>query len=201
MTDGSVPGPVAGAPAAATARMARAVAALGHGLGLRPVADADRPALRRIVGDAYAEFGCGELWSDGEDADLEAPGTAAAASGRRWWVVTDPGSVAPAGEPTPRIVASCALGRPGRQGDRPAVSLHRLYLEPAVRGVGLATALVAAAAEEARRDGAAVLVAWSDTRLTAAHARYGALGFRRAPDTRELHDPAGTVEFRFELDL
>ncbi len=186
---------------AATARMAAAVAALGRGLGLREVVDADRPALRRVVGGAYAEFGCGELWSEGEDADLEAPGTYAAAHGRRWWVVTDAALAAPDGESGPRVVASCALGPAGMRAGRPTVSLHRLYLEPAVRGGGLATALVRAAAAEARRDGADVLIAWSDTRLTAAHARYGALGFTRAEDTRELHDPAGTVEFRFELEL
>jgi GNAT superfamily N-acetyltransferase len=185
----------------ATQRIAAAVAALDRGLGLRAATDADRPALRRIVGGAYAEFGCGELWSEGEDADLEAPGTYAAAQGRRWWVVTDPAIEAPSGEPVPRIVASCALGPAGERDGRSTVTLHRLYLEPSVRGGGLATALVRAAADEARRDGADVLVAWSDTRLTAAHARYEVLGFTRASDTRELHDPAGTVEFRFELDL
>ena len=187
--------------AAATARMAAAVTALGRGLDLRTVTDADRPALRRVVGGAYAEFGCGELWSEGEDADLEAPGTYAATHGRRWWVVTDATAPTPADEAGPRVVASCALGPAGLRDGRPTVALHRLYLEPAVRGGGLATALVRAAAAEARRDGADVLIAWSDTRLTAAHARYATLGFTRAADTRELHDPAGTVEFRFELDL
>jgi GNAT superfamily N-acetyltransferase len=185
----------------ATARVAAAVATLGRGLGVRRAGDGDRAGLRRIIGDAYAEFGCGELWSEGEDADLEAPGTSAAGRGRAWWVVTDAARPAPAGEDGPRIVASMAVGPLGAQDGRPAVALHRLYLEPAVRGAGLATALIDAAAEEARRAGAEVLVAWSDTRLTAAHARYAALGFRRAPDTRELHDPAGTVEFRFERDL
>ena len=187
--------------AAATGRMAAAVTALGRGLVLREVTDADRPALRRVVGGAYAEFGCGELWSEGEDADLEAPATYAAAHGRRWWVITDPAAGPVDGEPGPRVVGSCALGPPGIREGRPTVSLHRLYLEPAARGGGLATALIGAAATEARRDGADVLIAWSDTRLTAAHARYASLGFTRAPDTRELHDPAGTVEYRFELDL
>jgi GNAT superfamily N-acetyltransferase len=185
----------------ATARVAAAVAALGGDLGVRAVTDADRPALRRIVGGAYAEFGCGELWSEGEDADLEAPATRARDRGRRWWVVTDPSRPTPEGEPDPRVIASVAIGPLGRQDGRPAVQLHRLYLEPTARGGGLATTLIAAVADEARRDGAAVLVAWSDTRLTAAHGRYAALGFRRAADTRELHDPAGTVEYRFELDL
>jgi GNAT superfamily N-acetyltransferase len=186
---------------AATARVAAAVSTLGRGLGVRRAGDGDRAALRRIVGGAYAEFGCGALWSEGEDADLEAPGTYAAEKGRGWWVVTDPDRPVPAGESGPRVVASMAVGPLGERDGRPAVSLHRLYLEPAVRGGGLATALIDAASEEARRAGAAVLVAWSDTRLTAAHARYEALGFRRAPDTRELHDPAGTVEHRFERDL
>lgn len=185
----------------ATDRIAAAVMGLGRGLTVRTAADEDRPALRRIVGGAYAEFGCGELWTEGEDADLEAAGTYAAAHGRRWWVVLDPSAAPADGEPAPRIVASCALGPVGPRGGRPTVALHRLYLEPAVRGGGLATALVRAAADAARDDGAEVLIAWSDTRLTAAHARYAALGFVRADDTRELHDPAGTVEYRFEFDL
>lgn len=199
MSDDATPGTPL--PAAVTARMAAAVVDLGRGLLLRTVRDDDRPALRRVVGGAYAEFGCGELWSEGEDADLEAPATYAAAHGRRWWVVTAPAPAPPDGEPAPRVVASCALGPLRDRAGRPTVALHRLYLEPSARGGGLATALVGAAAGAAGAAGAAVLIAWSDTRLTAAHARYAALGFRRAPDTRELHDPAGTVEYRFELDL
>jgi hypothetical protein len=65
----------------------------------------------------------------------------------------------------------------------------------------MASALVAGIAAEARHLGAQRLIAWSDTRLVAAHVRYEALGFVLAGMSRELGDPAGTTEIRFDLPL
>lgn len=186
----------------ATARLAAAVAPVLHtGQRLRTVTDADGPALVALVGAAYDEYACGPLDPDGFDADLVAPATTASSAGRSWWVVTD----------AERIVASVAHGAPHRS-DVPGagwtitvppavVELHRLYLAPEVRGAGLATALVRAVADEARIVGAGALVAWSDTRLVDAHARYLRLGFLLTGARRELHDPAGTTELHFALSL
>ena len=173
---------------AATARMAAAVAGvLRAGRTLREVADADGPGLTALIEAAYDEYACGPLDPDGFDDDLAAPARSARGSGRSWWVVIDRGLV----------VASVAHGP--LHGS--AVELHRLYLAPAMRGSGLATALVTAVADEARRIGARTLDAWSDTRLVAAHARYLALGFTLTGAQRELHDPAGTTEVHFSLPL
>lgn len=173
---------------AATARVSAAVTrVLRGGQELRAVTDADGPGLTALVGAAYDEYACGPLDPDGFDADLAAPATSAATSGRSWWVVVD----------REAVVASVAHG--GLHGT--AVELHRLYLAPAVRGAGLATTLVTAVADEARRLGASTLEAWSDTRLVAAHARYLALGFSSTGTQRELHDPAGTTELHFALPL
>lgn len=172
----------------ATGRLTTAVAPLlREGQRIRTASDADGPALLALVGAAYDEFACGPLDPHGFDADLTAPATSAARAGRRWWVVTDGGTV----------IASVAHGP--LHGS--VVELHRLYLAPVARGVGLATALVAGIAEEARQLGARTLDAWSDTRLAAAHVRYQALGFVATGARRELHDPADTTELHFSLRL
>lgn len=178
-----------------------------HALNLRPVRDTDAAALSSLVGAAYDEFDCGPLDPDGFDADLALPASRAIERRRRWWVVES--SLPPAGA---HVVASVAHGRlhhaspEARTGgsevtNAGAVELHRLYLDPSVRGTGLGQVLLDAIAHEARRLGAGHLVAWSDTRLFRAHARYLAAGFRLAAQTRRLDDPAGSVEACFVLDL
>jgi len=176
-------------------------------LNLRPVRDTDAAALSALIGAAYDEFDCGPLDPGGFDADLALPASRALERRRRWWVVESilpPDGVA--------VVASVAHGQlhaPApdlRSGgveiaNAGAVELHRLYLDPSVRGTGLGQLLLDGVAEEARRLGAAHLVAWSDTRLVRAHARYLAAGFRMAARTRRLDDPAGSVEACFVLDL
>lgn len=175
------------------ALLTAAVARLGRDdLALRAVRDTDGPALTALIGAAYDEYACGPLDPDGFDADLAAPATFAAERGRAWWVVT----VAD----TP--VASVALGGPHEDATgRPIRELHRLYLAPAARGSGLASALVGALADGARALGAVALDAWSDSRLVAAHTRYLALGFVLSGASRELHDPASTCEVHFVLPL
>jgi GNAT superfamily N-acetyltransferase len=181
----------------ATQRMAERVSgSLRPGLSLREVLDVDGPGLLALVGAAYDEYACGPMDPGGFDADLQLPASAAAERRRRWWVVTD-GHLGPG-----MVLASVALGplHPSPDGAA-AMELHRLYLAPEVRGAGLATALVGGVAEEARLAGAARLEAWSDTRLVDAHRRYLALGFTLADGERELHDPAGTTELLFTLEL
>lgn len=180
----------------ATERLAARVEALGHaGLRVRRVEDTDGPALTALVGAAYDEYACGPLDPELFDADLARPATTAQESGRSWWVVVRSG-------PGPALVASVAHGPLRRPADAPAtMELHRLYLAPGVRGLGLATALLEGIIEEARGAGADVLEAWSDTRLQDAHRRYHLLGLRSTGDRRDLGDPAGTTELRFALPL
>lgn len=176
-------------------------------LHLRPVRDTDAAALTSLIGDAYDEFDCGPLDPDGFDADLALPASRAIERHRRWWVIES--ILPPAGMAVVASVAHGQLHAPApdlRSGgveiaNAGAVELHRLYLDPSVRGTGLGQLLLGGVAEEARRLGAAHLVAWSDTRLVRAHARYLAAGFRMAARTRRLDDPAGSVEACFVLDL
>jgi len=177
--------------AGATERMAARL--VQPGLSLRAVVDTDGAALVELIAAAYDEFACGPMDPDGFDADLARPATHAGRRDRRWWVVTTDAAAA--------VVASVRHTPLVVDGRGRHVELQRLYLSPPVRGVGLAHALIDGVAEEARRLGAERLEAWSDTRLTRAHARYLSMDFTVAPDTRDLADPAQTTELRFELDL
>ena len=191
-------------PDAATARMVELLRTSGVSyrpdgapLVLRRVLDTDGPVLTRLIADAYDEFGCGPADPGGFDADLAMPASYAQQRARRWWVVTDEHDV---------VLASAAHSEL-RPAPDPApdgtftVELQRLYLAPSARGSGLASLLIRGIASEAQLLGASRLIAWSDTRLTAAHTRYLAIGFSLADASRRLDDPAGSVEIRFELAL
>lgn len=152
--------------------------------GLRPVTDADAAGLIALVASAYAEYpGC-VLDLPGVDDDLPAPATTAATRGSPWWVL----------ERDATVVGSIGAG-PLR--DDGHVELKRLYLAAPFRGQGLASALVAVVEAYARDRGAQAVDLWSDTRFTAAHHRYRALGYVDTGETRELHDPSDTTEYRF----
>jgi putative acetyltransferase len=156
--------------------------------GLRPIRDEDAPAVIELVEAAYAEHpGC-VLDLPGVDADLGAPATVAAGRGSPWWVVEDAG----------RVIATIGAGAPRDDG---GLELKRLYLAADARGRGLATALVRHVEAHARQVGARYVDLWSDTRFTRAHHRYEQLGYTRTGETRELHDPSDTTEYRFVREL
>ncbi len=191
----------------ATSRMATRLEAAdlaqraGAPFALRSVRDSDGPGLTRLILEAYDEFDCGPADLGGFDADLARPATYAGEHARRWWVVTDAqGLVVASAAHSQLRVTPRPEGAPRDEGPS-MVELQRLYLTPRVRGSGLASLLIRGIATEADLLGADQLVAWSDTRLTAAHVRYLAIGFALSAASRRLDDPAGSVEIRFELDL
>lgn len=65
-------------------------------------------------------------------------------------------------------------------------------------GAGSAAAYLVEAEAAARQVG--VITLWSDIRFEAAHAFYGARGFRRT-GRRHLDDASLSVEYRFRKDL
>jgi GNAT superfamily N-acetyltransferase len=153
--------------------------------GMRRVRDDDSPRLIDLIVAAYDEHpGC-VLDLPGVDDDLPAPGTTAARRGSPWWVV----------ERDDRLLASVGVGPLTPDG---SVELKRLYLAAAARGRGLATRLVEVVERHAAGLGASRVVLWSDTRFADAHHRYEVLGYVRQPETRRLHDPSDTTEYRFE---
>jgi len=159
-------------------------------LTLRPVTDADGPAMAALVGGCYAEYDGMVLELDGEDSDLPTPATAYAAKGGSLWVVTDARGT---------VIASVGV-RPST--DAPdAWELKRMYVTAAARRQGLAAALLGFAENEARRRGADRMTLWSDTRLTDAHRFYERHGYTRGTQTRELNDLSNSIEYFFDRRL
>jgi putative acetyltransferase len=154
----------------------------------RAVTDRDRDGLVGLVGAAYGEHpGC-VLDLPGVDADLQEPATVAARRGGRWWVVDD-------GD---RLVASVGTGPRHADG---SLELKRLYVATSHRRRGLARSLVARVERHASKLGATTIELWSDTRFRDAHRLYEGLGYRPTGETRVLHDPSDTTEYRFERSI
>jgi putative acetyltransferase len=159
-----------------------------EGAALRAITDADAEAVTSLVGRAYAEHDGCVLDLPGVDADLLEPASAAARRGGRWWVVEDDG----------RVVASVGTGP---RHDDGLMELKRLYVAASHRRRGWARSLVARVEAHAAGHGVRAVELWSDTRFADAHALYAELGYVRTGDTRRLHDPSDTTEYRFTRAL
>ena len=159
--------------------------------GLRGVVDADTDGLVTLIGAAYAEHpGC-VLDLPGVDADLRAPARTVAERGGVWWVL----DAATGDDRALDATVGCGPVVDG------TAELKRLYVAAPARGRGLGSALVAAVEHHAATRGAQAVELWSDTRFTAAHRRYTALGYHRTGEARALHDPSDTTEWRFVRQL
>jgi predicted GNAT family N-acyltransferase len=154
---------------------------------LRDARDEDSAALITLVGDAWSEYPGTVLDVDGEEPWLRAPASAYAALDGRIWVVTQDGSL-----------VACAAMKPGEPG---AIELKSLYVSAKARRQGLGEFLTELVELEAARRGAHRVDLWSDSRFADAHRLYTRLGYRRLPQTRELHDLSNTTEYAFTKDL
>jgi len=156
------------------------------GFVLRPARDEDSAAFLSILEAVFAEYpGC-VLVLD-EEPEMQRPASAFAALGGQIWALERAGEV---------------LGMVALKPSEPrSIELKKLYLLPPARGLGLGRALIEHVEAEARRRGALRVHLWSDTRFTAAHRVYERLGYRRLPETRDLHDASATVEFHYEKSL
>ena len=154
---------------------------------VRPVRDGDSAALVDLIGGCWSEYpGC-VLDVDGEEPWLRAPASAYDAWSGRMWVVEVDGAV-----------RACVGLKPLGDG---VAELKSLYVAAPARRRGLGERLTALVEQEARALGCRRMELWSDTRFADAHRLYERLGYRRLPQTRELHDLSNTTEYAFTKDL
>lgn len=154
---------------------------------IREGADDDGPGLARLIAGVFDEYeGC--LYEPSEFPELERPASAYAERGGRLWVVAQ----------DDRLVGALAIAAHHRPGE---FEISKVYLDKAVRGKGLAAALLAGADAFAAASGAARLSLWTDTRFGRGHAFYERHGFVRMPGVRALHDASATLEYHFARDV
>lgn len=144
---------------------------------------ADAPGVIDLIGRVFVEYGW--IWEPATEVpDLlrwtphyEPPHGA-------FFVVRD-------GE---RVVGSVGVDRT----DDDIAELHRLYLDPVLRGRGLGNALVETVLGWCRDSGVTRLVLWSDTRFAHAHRLYLRHGFRQTGERVLPEDINQTREYHFE---
>src|SRR5262249_56579555 len=82
-----------------------------------------------------------------------------------------------------------------------AVEGKHLSVAPAARRRGLGGRLARLVEERALDLGRTRVDLWTDPRFTDANRLYERLGYERGPETRELHDLSGTIEYFYSKRL
>ena len=144
---------------------------------------ADAPGVIDLIGRVFVEYGW--IWEPATEVpDL-----------LRWAPHYEPPRgaffVVREGE---RIVGSVGVDRGGDG----TAELHRLYLDPTLRGRGLGNALVETVLGWCRDSGVTRLMLWSDTRFEHAHRLYLRHGFRQTGERELPEDINQTREYSFE---
>jgi len=153
---------------------------------IRDGQNSDSDALIALIASVYAEYpGC-VLDVDGEAPHLRRPASAFGEWGGRLWVSELHGQIA---------------GCVGFADHGEAVEVKHLYVAPAARRRGLGGRLARLVEERARDLGRTRVELWTDTRFTDAHRLYERLGYERGPETRELNDLSGTIEYFYSKRL
>ena len=96
-----------------------------------------------------------------------------------------------------RVVGSVGVDRSAAG----TAELHRLYLDPALRGRGYGDALVETILGWCRDERVPSLDLWSDTRFTHAHRLYLRHGFRQTGERTLAGDINHTREYHFEREV
>jgi GNAT superfamily N-acetyltransferase len=153
------------------------------GVTVVPATRADAAGVIDLIGRVFVEYGW--IW----DPAVEVPDLL------RWAPHYEP----PHGAFWVIRRADVVVGSVGV--DRPAADtaeLHRLYLDPAVRGRGLGDALVGTVLAWCRRERIPRVVLWSDTRFVHAHRLYLRHGFHQTGERALPEDVNQTREYHFE---
>jgi GNAT superfamily N-acetyltransferase len=151
---------------------------------ITPATRADAPGVIDLIGRVFVEYGW--IWEPATEVPDLLRWTPHYAPPRGAFFVVREGE---------RIVGSVGVDRVG---GGVTAELHRLYLDPAMRGRGLGEALVNTILDWCRTHGVARLVLWSDTRFTHAHRLYLRTGFRQTGERELPEDINQSREYSFE---
>lgn len=155
---------------------------------IRPVENADGPGLARLIARVFADYPNAPFVA-AEFPELAAPRDHYVGKKRgAFWVVEVDGIVAGS-------LAVCPTDRAETH------ELFKVYLAHALRGTGLAQALLSRAIDTARDAGANELRLWTDTRFVAGHRFYEKAGFMRQPVVRFLADATDAWEYCYTKAL
>jgi len=150
-----------------------------------PAARADAAGVIDLIGRVFVEYGW--IWDPATEVPDLFRWTGYEPPHGAFFVVRDGG----------RVVGSVGVDRP----EDGAAELHRLYLDPAVRGRGLGDTLVQTIVGWCRDRDVRRLVLWSDTRFVHAHRLYLRHGFRQTGERELPEDVNQTREYHFERDV
>jgi GNAT superfamily N-acetyltransferase len=152
---------------------------------IEPARQGDARGVVELIGRVFAEYGW--IW----DPAVEVPDLL------RWEGYEPPHGAFFIIRDGERVAGSVGVDRV----DAGTAELHRLYLDPHLRGQGLGEALVDAILDWCRAQRLVRLVLWSDTRFEHAHRLYERKGFRRTGE-RELPDDVNqSREYGYERDV
>ena len=132
------------------------------------VGDADLEALLRL---AFVDGG----FTEAAIADPRFHGASVRDRGEVIVAQDSVGSLLAAVVLVPFGSSACRFARSGE------TELHLLSVRPEARGYGIGSALVSAAVQAARRDGAVRMILWTQPSMTAARRLYERHGFERVP--------------------
>ena len=152
---------------------------------IRPARDSDGEGMKELMRDIFAEYP-GVFFVEEEFPDLNEVATYHESNGGKYWVVENAGE----------IIGGIGYTKAGE-----VVELKKLYVAATARKNGLGTKLCNLVLDAAKLHKATSIELWSDVKFKDAHRLYQKLGFRKLPDTRELHDKSDTVEYHFEMAL
>ena len=156
-------------------------------LHVRPVKDADADGLIKLVEGCFREYPDCHIDLDDLDTDLLAWETYLRAKDGEGFVVEEQG----------RVVASVGYVPLGPE----VFEIRRLYVDAALRGSGIAQALIQLVENRIKTRGGVTAECWSDTRFERAHRFYEREGYARQPETRDLNDISNTPEYQFRKTL
>lgn len=168
---------------------------------IRPCRAIDASAAKGVVQEVFREYGF--TW-DGSDYFSDLEGLPDSFPGG-FWVAEVDGHVAGCGglelhELFPGPVGELTVINGTMRIAGTDCELGRLYVRPAARRQGLASALTKCIISEAHHRGLRAMEIWSDKRFAEAHRLYEKLGARLVGE-RVCHDPDESPEWGFVLPL